>query len=412
MKNLIVSKIKSYHQEIINFTKSLIAVETENPPGSSYRKCIRLIVSKLKEIGLDFEIIGVPMVEGKENRPQSKGKKSSKRYCLTSFYGGGTRVLYFHGHYDVVPAANKKQFRPYLKEGKLYGRGSSDMKGGLASMIYAIKAIKDCDIKLDGKIGLTIVPDEETGGVLGSQYLSKKDVLGKNGIGMLTAEPTGGIIWNANRGAISLKITVKGVPAHVAMQYEGVNAFERMITVANALERLKKKVESRKTSFKIEPEEARNSILLIGGQCQGGSNFNLVPSECSFTVDRRINPEEDIRVEKKKLLEIFHRAKKRGIDLEVEILQEGASSGISEESPMAQALAESVKEITGKVPSFEMCPGLLETRFYTQKRIPAFAYGPGFLEVSHGPEEYIELENIYQCAAVYALTASRVLAAP
>jgi acetylornithine deacetylase/succinyl-diaminopimelate desuccinylase family protein len=411
MNDVIVRKIESYRDEIIDFTKRLVSVKTENPPGSSYRKCINLIASKLKEIGLDSEVVKVPIVKGKEHWLPSQGKRRCKRYCLTSFHGEGERVLYFHGHYDVVPAVNDDQFRPYVNKSKLYGRGSSDMKGGLASMIYAIKAIKDCDIKLGGKIGLTVVPDEETGGVLGSQYLSQQGVLGKDGLGMLTAEPTGGVIWNANRGAVSLKITIRGIPAHVALQYEGINAFERMITLSNALGRLKKKVEARKTSFKIQPEEARNSILLIGGQCQGGTNFNLVPSECFFTIDRRINPEEDIKVEKKKLLEIFHRAKKRGIDLEVEVLQEGASSGISEESPIAQSLAESVKEITGRIPSFEMCPGLLETRFYTQKRIPAFGYGPGFLEVSHGPDEHIELENIYQCAAVYALTALRTLAA-
>ncbi len=410
MKDLILDKIGSYRDEIVDFTKQLISMKTENPPGTSYRECINIIESKLKEVDLNYEIIEVLNPPKQKERHSNEKRKLHPRYCLLSFHGEGNRILYFHGHYDVVPAENEKQFYPYIEEGKLYGRGSSDMKGGLASMIYAIKAIKECNIKLNGKIGLIIVPDEETGGVQGTQHLNQIGVLGEDGIGMLTAEPTSGVIWNANRGAVSLKVTVKGKPAHVALHFAGINAFEKMITVANALNRLKKKVGSRKTSFHIKPEEARNSILLIGGQCQGGTNFNLVPSESSFTIDRRINPEEDFKVEKKKLFEIFERAKKRGIDIDVEILQEGASSGISQDSPLALTLAESVNDITGRIPSFEMCPGLLESRFYIQKHIPAFAYGPGLLEVSHGPNEYIEIENIYHCAAIYSLTAFRMLA--
>ena len=78
------------------------------------------------------------------------------------------------------------------------------MESGLAAMIYAVKAIKDAEIDRKGRIGLTLVPDEETGGILGSKYLSDNGVLGRNGIGMLTPEPTSGVVWNANRGAVSL----------------------------------------------------------------------------------------------------------------------------------------------------------------------------------------------------------------
>jgi acetylornithine deacetylase/succinyl-diaminopimelate desuccinylase family protein len=327
-----------------------------------------------------------------------------------SFYGKGERTLYFHGHYDVVPATNAAQFHPYVKDGNLFGRGSSDMKSGLAAMIYAVKAIKDCGIELNGRIGLTIVPDEETGGAGGSSYLADAGLLGKGGIGMLTPEPTSGVIWNANRGAISLRVTVKGKPAHVGLHYQGVNAFERMLVVANALLELKTEVESRTTEFKIEPEAARRSILLMGGRCEGGSNFNLVPAECSFTVDRRINPEEDFETEKRRLLVLIDKLRQGGIDIAVDIFQEGRAAGFSEDGPVAQALVECVQTITGKTPSFEMCPGLLETRFYAQQGIPAFAYGPGLLSVSHGPNEFVKLKDIHACTAIYALTAARLLA--
>ncbi|HEY64024.1 MAG TPA: ArgE/DapE family deacylase [Caldilineae bacterium] len=409
VKYQILNTIASYRDDILDFTKALVAIRTENPPGTSYQTCIETIASKLREIELDYTILEVPNATEQITEASNHDRGLYPRYCLLSFHGEGERTLYFHGHYDVVPASSEAQFLPYVKDGNLFGRGASDMKSGLAAMIYAVKAIKECGIDLDGRIGLTIIPDEETGGVLGSLYLVEVGLLGKDGIGMLTPEPTSGVIWNANRGAISLRVTVKGKPAHVGLHYQGVNAFERMLVVANALLELKAEVESRRTDFKIEPEAARRSILLIGGRCEGGTNFNLVPSECSFTVDRRINPEEDLETEKGRLLTLFDKLRRDGIDLDVEIFQEGESAGFSEEDPVAQALAESVQTITGESPSFEMCPGLLEIRFYAQQGIPAFAYGPGLLSVSHGPNEFVKIEDIYTCTAIYALTAIRLL---
>jgi acetylornithine deacetylase/succinyl-diaminopimelate desuccinylase family protein len=402
IKNLIVDKISSYQAEILDFTKKLISIPTENPLGTSYKACVDIIAKKLDEIGLNCTVIDVP---------DTTDRKPFPRYCLLSFHGKGKRTLYFHGHYDVVPAQNDELFHPYIEDGKLYGRGSSDMKSGLAAMIYAIKAIKESNIELNGRIGLVIVPDEETGGTRGSKYLVETGLLGKDGIGMLMPEPTSGMIWNANRGAISLHITVKGKPAHVGLHYQGVNAFERMLVVANALLEVKADIESRKTDFKIEPEAAKRSILLIGGISESGTgaNFNIVPSVCSFTVDRRINPEEDLETEKKRLFDLFERLRNDGIDLEAEILQEGRSTGVPEDHILARTLADSVKLITGRIPSFEMCPGLLELRFYAQQGIPSFCYGPGLLSVSHGPNEFVNIKEIYNCAAIYALTAAQLM---
>ena len=372
IKTQILDAIAADQDDILKFTKEIVSIATENPPGAFYKPCVDAIKNKLSEIGLDYEIVEIP------NQDSNLDNNKFPRYCILSFYGEGEKTLYFHGHYDVVPATCEEQFRPYVQSGNLFGRGTSDMKSGLAAMIYAIKAIKASTIELDGKIGLAIVPDEETGGLLGSKYLTDINVLGKNGIGMLLAEPTSGVIWNANRGAISLRITVKGKPIHVGLQYRGVNAFENMLVVANALLEQKKVVESRTTDYNIHPDPARRSILMIGGRCEGGSN----------TLEAH---------------------KKDGIDLEIEILQEEESAGILEDNPIAQSLVKNIEAITGRRPEFEMCPGLLEIRFYAKKGIPAFAFGPGLLSVSHGPNEYVKVKDIYKCTSIYALTALDVL---
>jgi succinyl-diaminopimelate desuccinylase len=402
--------IDSYRGDILEFTEELMRIRSENPPGRSYRECAECIENKLKEMGLDFDEIKVPH-KGKHVDSVGETSGSDARYCIQSSYGQGKKTLYFHGHYDVVPASNESQFHPYVEDGRLVGRGSADMKGGLASVIYAVNAVRTCDVHLDGKVGLTIVPDEETGGVNGSQYLARTGLLGKDAIGMITPEPrsSSGAIWNANRGAISLRVTVKGTPAHVGLHYQGVNAFEQMLKVANRLEEYKTEVERRRTKYRIQPEVAQRSILLMGGRCEGGTNFNLVPADCSFTIDRRFNPEENFEEEKQRLLSIIDETRKENIRLDVEILQEGKSSGSSEDAPIAKTLSSSIEQITHNRPIFELCPALLETRFYAERGIPSFSYGPGLLSVAHGPSEFVDVSDLVACAKVYALTAARTL---
>jgi len=363
---------------MIAFTRELVAIPSENPPGSCYPETVELLIRRLRELGFE------------DTRTEGD--------CVLSFAGEGKRTLYFSGHYDVVPAQARSQFEPEVKGANLFGRGSSDMKSGLAAMTYAALALREGGYLKGGRIGLVFVPDEETAGPRGSRYLAERGLLGLDAIGMLTPEPTGGVVWNGNRGAITLKITVKGKSAHVGRQHEGINAFERMLTVARSLQTLKSAVET-----------AQRSILMLGGRTEGGANFNVVPEYCSFTVDRRINPDEDFDKEKRRLLDVLEKERAAGIDLEVEVLQEGRSCRVAEDGPMGRALAQAVEEIAGRAPKFEMCPGLLEIRFYAEQGIPAFAYGPGLLSVSHGPNEFVPVENIVECAQVYALTAAKLL---
>jgi succinyl-diaminopimelate desuccinylase len=388
--NQLLKGVEGYREEMIAFTERLVAIPTENPPGNCYAEAVRFLRDQLERLGfLDTHVIGD---------------------CVLSFVGEGSPTLYFSGHYDVVPAQNREQFQALRKGVNLFGRGSSDMKGGLAAMTYAAKALRDTQVLRRGRIGLVFVPDEETAGPRGSRFLAQNGELGKDAIGMLTPEPTGGVIWNANRGAISLRVNVKGKAAHVGRQTEGVNAFEGMLRVTQALSKLKKEIEQRTTAYNISPDSLRGSILMLGGQCGSGTNFNVVPETSWFTVDRRINPEEDFAAEKQRLLLIFDEMRGAGVNLEVEILQEGEASGVSQDTPLANALTQSIERVTGGPANFEMCPGLLEIRFYAQRGIPALAYGPGLLTVSHGANEFVPIDRIVQCASIYALTATELLA--
>lgn len=382
--------------DLVAATSRLLEIATENPPANAYPECVSALVDLVEEAGLEAEVVDLETPDG------------APRAAVRSFIGEGP-TLWFHGHYDVVPAQHPGQFAPEVRDGMLFGRGSADMKGGLAAMILAARAIRDAGAPLAGRLGLVFVPDEETGGAGGSAALSQAGLLGESGIGMLSPEPTGGIAWNACRGAISLRVTVRGTSAHVGLSHAGVNAFTHMLDVASALRDLGDDVGRRRTAYAIEPDAARSSILLLGGQVESGANFNVVPGGCSFTVDRRINPEEDLAEERDRLLDLLERLRAEGHNIEVEILQEEPAAGVSADTDLGRALAAAVGEVEGRDLRFELCPGLLEIRFYAGVGVPAYCYGPGRLEVSHGPEEHVSVDSLARCAEVYALAALDVL---
>src|SRR5436305_835951 len=126
MEQVLREALARYEEDLIAFTKALIAIPTENPPGVAYHACVDLLAQELDEIGLEYSIVEVPAAAA------SSSQSSDPGYCLLSSYGTGENVLYFHGHYDVVPASDPAQFQPYVKGSNLFGRGSSDMKSGLA----------------------------------------------------------------------------------------------------------------------------------------------------------------------------------------------------------------------------------------------------------------------------------------
>ncbi len=381
------------------FASALVAIRSENPPGNAYGECRDRIVEELLRAGCEPRVMALESADGAAGD------------AIQTFHGNPGPTVYFHGHYDVVPGFNAAQFTPTVIGGKLFGRGSADMKGGLALMLYALRALKECGIELGGRVGLTFVPDEETGGARGSRLLAEQGALGNDAIAMFSPEPTGGVIWNASRGALSLRITITGRSAHVGEHYRGASAFEAMLRICDRLRLLRKQIETRRTGFAIVPEEARSSVLLLGGTVSGGTNFNTVPESCTFTVDRRTNPEESLEQEEQALLDVILAEPSPGITVSVETLQRALASASDAATAPARALAASAKAVLGDSPRMELCPGLLETRFYSERAVPAFAFGPGLLSVAHGPNEYVDLDLLSRFALVYALTACDLLQA-
>jgi succinyl-diaminopimelate desuccinylase len=374
----------------------LVTVPTFNPPGQAYKQCVSYLSERLNTWNIDHDVISI-----------SRGKYP--RIAILGEIGKGAESLHLHGHYDVVPPDSPGQFSPDVKGEYLYGRGASDMKSGLVVILYSLLYFKSRGTGVQGRISFSFVPDEESGGRFGTEHLLQSGLLPHPSLGMLMPEPTSGVVWNANKGALTYRVTIWGKAAHVALESQGENAFESMIRLVQSLLDLKESIQERKTSLPVSPPEASRSVLLTGGMSGSGLNFNVVPDRAYFTIDRRINPEEKISKAKQELMDVFEEARQQGMRLEVETIQEGESSSANPNSPLALALKDSIIKGTGKIPALELCPGLCEIRFFNDQGIPAYAYGPGLLEVSHGPEEYVKLPDMWRCTEIYIRTILRLL---
>jgi succinyl-diaminopimelate desuccinylase len=384
-------------EEMAGLLDALVRVPTENPPGRELARCAGLLRDALEELGFSPELIELAPTRDLEGPAIVRGS-----------VGSGAQLVYFHGHFDVVPAQSRSQFEPQRRDGRIIGRGTADMKGGLVSMLYGAAAAGELGL-LDGRtIVFHFVCDEETGSTAGSGHLREAGLIDPDAIAMLTAEPTGGVIWHACRGAITLRVRTSGREAHVGYVHEGVNAFEHMIRIAEPLTALSHELLDKRTSFPVESEAAAGSMLVVGGQAGAGAGFNVVPGTAWFSIDRRFNPEEQLDQELARLTGIIEDAAD-GAEVDIEVLQAQPSGSTDQDHPTAQTLARCIEAVEGAGARFQLCPGVLDTRWYSQLGIPAFAYGGGRLDISHGPHEYIDEEAMRRCAAVYALFAAQTV---
>jgi succinyl-diaminopimelate desuccinylase len=168
------------------------------------------------------------------------------------------------------------------------------------------------------------------------------------------------------------------------------------------LRELKTEVEARSFGTNDLGIEGPPSVLLLGGICRGGTNFNVVPETVSFSLDRRFHPQEPEKEVERELEHVFRRFRRTGWPLGVQCLQRGGASLTRSTTRLAETMAGVVQLVRGTRPPFTLCPGILESRFFLAHGTPALAYGPGLLEVSHTNEEHVSLARVLEVARIYA----------
>lgn len=316
-------------EEVMSLMKPLISIDTSIPPANTYREYVDTISPFFKELGYSLEEVIVPEELVKKIPLPLEGPRIN--LVATKDFGSETYIT-FYGHMDVVPAPmdgkDKWRFPPFeatmIKSGKIYGRGTSDMKGAMVCLILALRIMEK--LKLTPKYNIRIVncTDEEVGYYPGVRYLAEKGYL--KGIIFCMEMAINPFIIHGAAGTLDVIVETIGKSCHSGMNFLGVNALEEMIPILNELMELKEKVEVRQSKDILglprpgSKEGFNMSPMFNLDIIKSGEKSNIVPDSCVLTIDRRIIPDEKYEDVKREILETIDRGKARSKALDVKTI--------------------------------------------------------------------------------------------
>lgn len=411
--------IEKSEDNLVRLCQDLIRFPTVNPPGNDYQPCVEYIGNRLKGRGFNVEYIRAYGAPG--------DSADFPRYNVIARFETGKKgpCVHFNSHIDVVETGDgwtKDPFSAELIDGKVYGRGACDMKGGLAASIIAVEALIESGIELRGAIEISGTADEESGGLGGVAYLAEKGYFSKDRVDhVIIPEPLNvDRVCLGHRGVWWAEIETHGRIAHGSMPFLGDCAVRHMgAVVADFEDKLYPAMAARFTNMPVVPEGAKQSTLNInsihGGQAEGNEGLPApcVPDSCRMIIDRRFLVEEDLKDVKGEVVDILSSLEKTrdGFKYEITDMLEVIPSMTDKDSPVVKATASSIEDVLGVTPDLICSPGT-----YDQKHIDrignlkdCIAYGPGILELAHQPDEYVGVEDMVNSAKVMASAAYKLL---
>lgn len=383
----------SYEEQVIDLTRRLVQCPSINPPGDT-SDCAKIVLSEFKENGINTEIMA--------------GKKGACNVVARLPGEKKGKVLLLNGHLDVVPPGEGWTVDPFggeIRAGRMYGRGTTDMKSGLASMITAMIAIKHSGL-FNGEIIFTGVADEETGSAYGTQYLLKNNI-GTNVDFAIVGEPTNLRVTLGNRGIRSIRIVVSGKASHACRPHLGINAIAYAAKVIGGIQSMK--FSQRNDFFEIPSPSI--SVTMV----RGGIKENIIPDRCELVVDRRMIPGETTETMLKELKGIINPIleEEKGIQIQVDVNPTYYYDPylISENEPFVQATIEAVKLAVGREPvlATKAKAGSTDASHLFWGGIPVIIFGPGDPHFAHSVDERVDIKDIVLSTKVFVSVLSKLL---
>jgi len=280
-----------------------------------------------------------------------------------------------------------------------------DMKGPIAAMLVATKALISEGVSLGGTLSFSFVPDEENDGTAGTKFLLEQK--GLDADYCIVGEPSGKMtLFNGHRGCLWLEIETSGRAAHGSAPWTGINAFEKMVQVVNQIERkIKPKLHAGKGS------RDKPGTITVGGKVITGEVPNTVPQTCTMTIDRRLAPGESIEAVKSGFSEILTALAKEDAEFKAEMrVLSGYDPCITPlTSELVRTVSNALGSISGESPQVSLMMAGCDMRYFHQKGIPTVVFGPGELSMAHQSDENVAIEELMMGAKVYALSAIRLL---
>jgi succinyl-diaminopimelate desuccinylase len=404
--------------EMVEFLQRLIAIPTVNPPGENYAPCAELIGGSLREFGYEVEYVAA------EGCPEHTAKHP-RINVIGAFNNNPARpLLHFNGHFDIVPAGEGWTVDPYggcQRDGKIYGRGATDQKAGIAASIYAIEAIRREGVRLHGRVEQSGTVDEESGGFAGMAYLAERGYVHRDRTDfVIVTEPLNvDRICLGHRGVYWFEVETLGRIAHGSMPFLGVNAIGKMAGFIAVLEReLGDRLRGRLTAMPVEPPEARRpsvNINSISGGQPGGPQTPCVADSCHAIFDRRFLMEEPIDQVRSEIREILESIVKADSEFRYTIKDLMTVNPVLTDSgsQLVTTMSAAIRDVQSIEPPLIASPGT-----YDQKHVmrlgfvdQCIAYGPGMLHLAHQPDEYCRVDHLVDAAKTMAIAAMRLLGA-
>ena len=402
--NELLEVLDSYEDEVLEFTKELIATDSANPPGDE-RAVAQMVVDRLRDLGID----DVRAVGPEEERP-------SVLAAVEGAKPGASLIL--SGHINTKPAGDltawdTDPWDPVVSEGKLYGLGSGDMKAAVAAMTYAAAGLKKVGLPT-GTLKLVFTADEEAGSVKGSKWLAEQGLLEADAA--IIGEPSGvHQEWEAlhlvSRGAALFRVVVRGTQMHSSIT-DRLPAINASVKMAELMNRMDKDLKGCLT-YPEHPLSPLGPTVNVGVMVQGGVFYGICPGLGEFACDIRTLPGMTQEAMENDLQNFLDVAMSEDPELNAELIFEtwvGATE-ISPEEPVVGALLTASQEVLGSTPRLEAFPGATDApHFQITAGIPTVAaFGPGLLPLAHSPNEYLEIASVAKSMRIYALATAHFL---
>jgi acetylornithine deacetylase/succinyl-diaminopimelate desuccinylase family protein len=382
LKEIIINYIESQEEEIVRLATELIGANTVNPPGNECL-AVNVVEKYFKTHGIQYDIF--EKIKGRTN--------------IVGYIGSGNPILLVACHLDVVPPGdgwNTDPFKLVVKNGRIYGRGASDNKGQMASMLVLARFLKENESKLNGSFLLVGAADEEKGSSLGMKYLLDECKVTADFAIIPDVAHNMRMIDVGEKGALFLDITSHGKQAHGSTPEKGANAIWDMIELLNQIKNIK---------FKRLSHELFTPPTLNLGTVSGGVATNIVPAKCEASLDIRYLPGETKEEILNNIKEMIDSIKKHNptANYEITIDSDLPPSQAPVDNPLLNLIAVHTESILGLKPTTMGLSGSTVTKQLIEKDVMAVGFGPGDEEQAHIANESIEIKELIDFGKIMGL---------
>ncbi len=414
MTDRLSAEIAARAEDLAALTRALIRIPTVNPPGENYRAICDFVAARLRPRGFDCRLLRAEGARG-----DSDAHPRWNLVARAEGAGGPGPCVHFNSHIDVVEVGHAWSVDPFageIRDGRVWGRGACDMKGGLAASIVAAEAFLDLAPGFRGAVEISATADEETGGYGGVAWLAEQGFFAPGRVDhVIIPEPLNkDRVCLGHRGVWWAELETHGRIGHGSMPFLGDCAVRHMGAVIAAMEaELFPALGARRTAMPVVPPQAQASTLNInsihGGQAELPANYTgfpapVVPDSCRMILDRRFLIEEDlaeVKAEMRGLLDGLA-ARREGFRYSLTDMHEVIPSMTAADAPVVRAVSAAVERVLGRAAEHVVSPGT-----YDQKHIDrigrlknCIAYGPGILDLAHQPDEWVGVDDMVDAATV------------